>query len=228
MAASDYDYNATRNEIIARAFRIVGAIEPGQSPSAAQLAQGIQALNELVKSWQDRGIFLWSLSALTLSLTNPNATYTPTDPILWIESPRLRISNVDYPLELVSFRTYTDNSVFSNKATTGRPTHIAVYPQATPQLIVWPVPDQSYTLYYNGVIKLRDFDSSSQNFDGPVRFVRALAYGLAADLVDEYSPPLGEAERIQDKAERLFLQAKASDSDREDNSFVQGSYRAGR
>lgn len=61
MALSDYDFNTTRNEIIERAYRIIGKLDPGDTLPGDMMVQAVIALNSLVKSWQSKHVFLWTL-----------------------------------------------------------------------------------------------------------------------------------------------------------------------
>jgi hypothetical protein len=100
MATTDFDWSSTRNDIMQRAFRIIGVLPLGDSLSGEQQLQAVQALNDMVKAWQTRHVFLWKVQQLTLSLTTGNATYAlPTDPsVIGIEKAWLRISNIDTPV----------------------------------------------------------------------------------------------------------------------------------
>lgn len=225
MATTDYDFRQTRNEIIQRAFRLIGALTLGDPLTAEKIDQGITALNQIVKSWQADRIFLWTLKELTQALTATNASYSlnGTDSnIIGIDKAFLRISNTDIPLEILSYRQYSD---IPTKTDAGNPTCIAINYESSPTLYVYPVPAGSLTMYYLGIIRLKDMDTASGNADFPVRFEQALTYALAKDLADEYGLPLGERGYLRGKADELYTIARKSDRERADNEFVEPAYR---
>jgi hypothetical protein len=223
MATTDFDFSSTRNEIIQRAFRIVGVLSLGDSLSGDQFAQGNQVLNDMVKSWQNRHLFLWRLEPLTLALTASTQSYAlPTDPyVVAIDKAYLRISNTDDKVEIISFRDYVD---IPTKSDAGDPLVVAINLKESPTLYVWPVPTASRTLYYTGVCKLQDFDLAAGTGDFPVRFKNALVYGLADQLADEVGLPLSEKKMLRDRAEQFFHEAKGSDRERADRSFIRSAY----
>ncbi len=224
MAASDYDWAATRNEIIQRAFRIIGVLSPGQTLSGPKLNQGIDALNSVVKEWQARKVFLWTLTPITKVLTAGTFTFDlPTNPaIMWIDRCQWRRAvDDDIPMEVISYREYND---IPDLTETGDPLQIAIDYQDVPTAYVWPVPAVEVTLYYVGVAKLQDMDSSSGTPDLPVRFTEALVYTLASRLADEYSLPISERELLTAKAENFFQTAIRSDVPRADKRFIRSAY----
>jgi hypothetical protein len=54
------DWTRTRNQIISRALRIVGILSAEDSPTSNQLENANEALNSMVKAWQNDAIFLWT------------------------------------------------------------------------------------------------------------------------------------------------------------------------
>lgn len=76
MATSDsVDFNRTRDQIIVRALRQIGAIEAGETPEAEDVTTASEALNSLVKGWQADGIHLWTRREATLFLTPEQRIY---------------------------------------------------------------------------------------------------------------------------------------------------------
>lgn len=60
------DFSVTRDDIISRALRLIGAIAQGESPTTEQLNEAAIALNGLVKAWQADGMPLWALKHIQL------------------------------------------------------------------------------------------------------------------------------------------------------------------
>lgn len=228
MAITDFDYLATRNQIIQGAFRIVGALETGQNLTADMLDQGVKALQLLVKSWSNKHLFLWSFRQSSFTTVAAQELYTTTDltgeddAIIGLDKAWVVDSNDDLPLEVISYSRYLD--IQDKETNTGRPSAIAFRPTPSPSFYVWPSPDTAYTIKILSVYPLEDFDTAAGDGDLPARFQRALKYGLAEDLFDEYPGPMNERQYVQGKAANLFREAKIFDTPTETTSEVESLF----
>lgn len=225
MALTDFDYIATRNEIIEGAMRIVGALEIGQPLSADLLDQGVRALQQLVKSWSNEHLFLWSLDALTFNTVADQTDYAASlyAPLIGVEKAFVVEDNDDIELEVVSWSRYQD--IVDKEENTGRPRLVAYKPTPAPSLYFWPTPDAIYEIKTLCIVPLQDFDDADGTGNIPVRFQRALKYGLAEDLFDEYPGPMNERQFIKQKAFELFMKAKNTDMPVETTNEVEGLFR---
>jgi hypothetical protein len=227
VAPTDFDYLATRNDIIQRAFRIVGALEPGQTLSGEMLNQGVEALQQLIKSWSNKHLFLWSFNEETFSTVNGTVKYDATldQEIIGLDKAWVLDSSDDIQIEVISWSRYMD---ITDKAATGRPTVIAYKPTPAPSLYLWPVPDAAYSVKLLAIYPLKDFDEAATSGDVPARFQKALTYCLAEDLFDEYPGPMNERQYVAGKAADLFREAKNSDMDVETTDEVEGLFTSSR
>lgn len=221
MAATDYDFQSSRNEIIQRAFRIVGALPLGQSLSAEQHAQGVMALNDMVKSWQTKNVFLWTLRKQTISLTTGNASYTaPVDPpFIAIDSAWMVDGSDEDPVEVLSYRNYQQ---IPNKTHPGEPTCVAFDYRST--IYVWPVPIANGTLNLFTITKAKDWDTTTATGDFDVKWTEALVFGLAHRLSFEHTLELGEISNIKGMADESFALARKSDHGRGQREFVRSAF----
>jgi hypothetical protein len=189
------------------------------------MTQAIIALNSLVKSWQSKQVFLWTLRDFVQTLTANVASYSLAavePPLYAIDRAYLRIDNIDTRIEAASWRQYWD---IQDKTSKGDPTMVAINTQLTPTLYVWPVPQQTRTIYYTGIVKLKDFDTANGNPDFPVRYVDALTFGLAHALSFEYGIPLAERREIERQYQSNFAEAKGGERDRADLEFCEGAFK---
>jgi hypothetical protein len=225
MALAEYDFNLTRNEIIERAYRIIGKLSVGDSLSADMLQQAVVALNSMVKSWQSRNVFLWTIREFTQALARGVASYSlaSSDPPFYaFDSAYLRISNDDRSMDVASWRQYTD---IYDKTVSGDPTLVALDNALVPTMYVWPVPSQARTMYFTGLVKLKDFDTAGQNPDFPVRYLEALTFGLAHKLACEYGLPINERRELERLAQQEFGESKAGETrERAEFEFVSGAF----
>lgn len=225
MAASEYDFNQTRTEIIERAYRIIGKLSMGETLNAEMFQQAVIALNSMIKSWQSRHVFLWTIKEFTLELQPGVKSYSlaaSDPPIYAIDRAYLRIDNTDQNITVGSWRQYVD---IYDKEATGDPVVVALNTQLSPTLYVWTVPAQARTLYYTGVVRLKDFDSAAGNPDFPVHYLEAITFGLAHKLASEYGLPINERREIERQFQQEFSEAKTGDRERGELEFVEGSHR---
>lgn len=224
MAPTDFDYVATRNKIIESAFRIVGVLRLGQALSGAQMQSGVDALQLLIKSWSNEHFFLWSYNLDTFPTVIGSITYNSIleDEIIGVDKAFYTDGTRETQIDVLSYSAYLDLEDRNEK--TGRPTAIAFKPTPEPSIVVYPKPDAVYTINFTSISPLQDMESASGHGDLPVRFQRALKYGLAEDLFDEYPGPMNEREFVKIKAAELFAKAKRSDMPRETESEVEGFY----
>lgn len=73
-ASVDFDQN--QSSIIKDAMVLIGELEEGETPSAEATNNNARALNRMVKTWQAKGIHLWSWSEATLFLIKGQTKYS--------------------------------------------------------------------------------------------------------------------------------------------------------
>jgi len=89
----------------------------------------------------------------------------------------VRRDNTDYALDRISRDEYLN---IPTKTTTGRPTQYFVDRQITPELKVWPLPENSTDIIvYDALTRMDDADTFTNTLSVPFRFYPALAAGLA-------------------------------------------------
>lgn len=223
MTATDYDFSVTRTQILERALRQVGALALGETMSADQEAQANLILNTVVKSWQARRTFLWTISTFTQALSASVGSYAlPTDPpIVSLDQGFLRdSSNDDTPLTRLSLSEFRQ---ISDKTSTGDPTH---YSSDGTNLLIWPSPLASavWTFYGVGVSRLKDWDTAGSVGEFPAKWINALVYAVASDLAAEYGLPIGERTALKGEAESNFRTARNGSEDSTDMCFTKGAF----
>jgi hypothetical protein len=226
VTASQYDWSSTRDSIITRALRKIGVLSAGQSASAAQVTQGSEALNEIVKAWQAEDIYIWNIATITqaLAINTPVYALTADPPAIALESVQLEYpADTFQELEIISLRDYEK---IEDKLAVGAPYLVAYDGKPASSVYVYPAPDadSTYSLTLTIVTKAKDWDATGDVGDLPIRFQRALTYALAADLGDEYGMPVTERDRYENQAMQLLGKATASARDRRDVTVTKGAY----
>lgn len=218
MATEDYDFTLTRTEIVEQAYRKIGILSDGQQLTGEQTAQGVMALNMLVKQWQTKDIFLWQIVEQSDTVADGTSSIATDNAVLGIDRAWFKDGTNDIPITLVSYREYVD---IINKETASDTPYIAAlgHEKGTPTLYIWPEASGNLTVYYLAILRLQDMDTASGNADIPQRFEMALVYGLATILADDYGLTINERKYLRQQYELYFIEAQKSDYEFEDHTF---------
>jgi hypothetical protein len=189
------DFSVTRDDIIKRALRLIGATSQGETPTATQISEAALSLNGLVKAWAADGMPLWAITEKTLTLISGQAVYTVSNPkplkVLqaWNHN---TTSNVDIPMRII---TQAEYNVLGNKTSAGNPIQVYYDPRRDiGEMHLFPVPttveQSANAIKYVCQIPFEDFDASTDNPDFPQEWYDAITYGLATRLAPEYGVPI--------------------------------------
>ena len=136
-----------------------------------------RSLNLMFADWANRGLNQWTIEQRTFTVTANDGDYALGTDVIDILSLVVRRSGTDYALDRVSRDEFLN---IPTKTTQGRPTQFFVDRQITPNLKVWPLPDNSTDeVIYNALTRLDDADIYTNTLGVPFRFYPALAAGLA-------------------------------------------------
>jgi|TARA_R100000149_G_scaffold59791_2_gene28792 hypothetical protein len=204
------DFDLDVAEIIEEAFERCGLeLRTGYDAKTAR-----RSLNVMFSEWANRGINLWTVRQATLTVTSGTATYTSSNglasPMNDLLEVALRRSSTDFEMERISRGDYLN---IPNKSTTGRPSQFFFNRQTSPELTVWPTPENStdQVVYYY-ITRIEDADKLTNNADVPYRFIPCMVSGLSYYLAIKKAP-----ERVQflkNVYEEEFQRAADEDEDR--------------
>jgi hypothetical protein len=134
-------------------------------------------MNLMFADWANRGLNQWTIAQRTITTVSGTSSYTLGADVIDILSLVVRRSGTDYALDRVSRDEYLN---IPTKSTTGRSSQYFVDRQITPDLKLWPVPDNNTdVIIYDALTRLDDADTYTNTLDVPFRFYPALAAGLA-------------------------------------------------
>jgi len=179
----------TAQTVINRAFRLVtGSTD---APNTTDTDTALEALNNLLASWRNDNLTIFSSTKLTLSLVASTASYTigPTGDLVTtrpisIEYAYQTISNTDYG---VAIQTQEEYDRINDKTTTGDLVHLIAYnpTMADGTLSVWPIPNANTSLYLT-VNTTLDVLTAGTTLSFPPGWERALGANLAVEIAPEY------------------------------------------
>jgi len=217
------DFTRTRDQIITAALRKLGAIATGGTPTANQISDGAEALNMLVKAWQNIGVRLWTVEWAYQTLASGTSKYY-MDPILDIQKAFVRRGTNDYNVEVLDMVRYFD---IPDKTDSGMVQVLAFDPIFnSPEITVWPIPDNSTdVLHFLQVRRLQDFDATGDKPDFPARWISALTWSLASELAPEYGLPLELRQDLTGRgAAYLEMAIRGEKAQGPSGDFIEGAY----
>jgi hypothetical protein len=158
-----------------------------------------RSLNLLLADWANRGLNQWTIKQRTITMIDGTGDYALAADVIDV-------------LSVVVHRSSTDDSL-PNKTTEGRVNQFFLDRQVTPNLKLWPVPDNSTdVVYYDALTRMDDADIYTNTMDLPFRFYPCLAAGLAYYLALKRAP--NRVEMLKALYEEEFERAAVEDRDR--------------
>lgn len=197
-------------DLIKTSMRKVGALADGEDPTTSEANDGLEVLNSMLDSWSLEKLLVYQINQEAFTWTSGNASRTigssgnfnTTRPTR-IEDGFTRISNVDYPYQVVSKEHY---DAIPDKTTQGPYPEVIYYSQANPlgTIYGWPVPSASISFYLNSWKQLQQFTSLTTDLALPAGYQRAIEFNLACEL----GPDLQL--EIPERVDRIARESKAA------------------
>ena len=169
-----------------------------------------RSLNLMLSEWANRGLNQWTIAQRTQTVTADDKEYSRGTDVIDILSAVVRRDNVDFTMERISRDQYLS---IPNKTTTGRPSQFFLDRQTTPNLKVWPAPENSTdVIHYDALTRIDDSDAFTNTLDVPFRFYPCLAAGLAYYIAIKRAPE--RVQLLKAVYEEEFDRAMQEDRDR--------------
>ena len=184
-----------------------------------------RSLNLLLADWANRGLNQWTIKQRSLTLTQGDGEYDLGTDVIDVLSVVVRRDGTDYSLERLSRDEYLN---IPTKTTQARPNQFFLDRQITPNLKIWPVPENSTdVIYYDALTRIDDADDYNNTLAMPFRFYPCLAAGLAYYISLKRSPQ--RVQLLKAVYEEEFERAATEDRDRSSFNVVPKYeyYRAG-
>lgn len=210
------DFNLTAGELISRALGKIGVRGQGFSISADEQSEGIDTLNELLKTWETEGPNLWTPAEQTVTLVSGTQTYTLSP------RPRLvmnaRLYDATNAVEMLPLTPWDqqDWDQFIYKTNPGLPLkYLTQKLRTSTTLTFWPLPTFSSGSYSVKVGYERAFQivqSASDEVDIPEEFMETVVMCLAMRFIEDYQlPESATTQRVTQRAISLYQQAMGFD-----------------
>ena len=169
-----------------------------------------RSLNIMLAEWANRGLNQLTIEQRTQALTSSDSDYSLGTDVIDILSAVVRRSGTDFSMTRVSRDTYL---AIPTKTTTGRPTQFFLDRQITPNLKIWPAPENSTdVIHYDALTRIQDADGATNTMEIPFRFYPCLTAGLAYYISMKKAPD--RIQLLKTVYEEEFERAMGEDRDR--------------
>lgn len=187
----------TALDLIKRAYRLIGVYSIGETPSAEESNDGLNALNALLDSWANERLMMFRAVQDVLTLTAGTGTYTigegadfntirpqKVDPATYIV-----YQNTSFEMTIATLAQY--NSILAKTINSDVPNVLfydPTYPEGT--IVLYPTPNVTCTLNLWSWKPLGIFLNATDQVLLPPGYEDALVFNLAANLAPENEVPV--------------------------------------
>ena len=184
-----------------------------------------RSMNIMFADWSNRGVQLWEVESVSLTLTEGQTSYTLNEYDIDILDAVIRrdvnSQQTDFQIDRIDRNEYLN---IPNKTTKARCTQYYVERTTTPTLYVWPAPENSTDVFVSYRWKrIQDITASVNDTDIPSRFMPCLVSGLAFYIAMKKNPQ--KAQILEALYEKNLINALRFDEDRSSVHLVpQRSY----
>ena len=196
----------TAGDQINGALRLLGVLAEGETPSAATSQDALNALNQMIDSWnterlavfstQDQ-VFSWLPGFISRTL-GPTGDFVGNRPILLDDATYFKdpASGISYGIKIINQQQYDGIAVKTVTSTYPQVIWINMsYPDI--EMYVYPVPTKVLEFHFISVEELTQPANLATTLAFPPGYLRAFRYNLACEIAPEFGiQPSGQVSRI--------------------------------
>jgi len=175
----------TAQTLIKAALRSINAIATGETPTAAEMADGLEALKMLLRSWSSENIMVYSISQDTLTMDG-SSSYTIGSggdcDTTWPEQIKGAVVDTDYNLDIIGEAQYRSLARSNLGSTAGYLWYNPEYPLG----LLYPWPTGGSSMVIDSLKALSDPSTLTTSVAFPTSYDAAIKFNLALELAPEY------------------------------------------
>ena len=204
--SSSTNFDLDVAEYIEEAFERCGL----EARTGYDLQTARRSMNIMLSEWANRGLNQWTIQQRTQTVTANDSEYSLDTDLIDILSLVVRRDGTDFSMTRISRDTFLN---LPNKTSTGRPTQYFLDRQITPNLKLYPTPENSTdVIVYDALTRIQDADTQINTMEIPFRFIPCLTAGLAYYTAMKRAPD--RIQLLKTVYEEEFERAMAEDRDR--------------
>ena len=203
---------ATAGEQINGALRLIGQLAEGETPSAATSQDALNALNQMIDSWNterlsvfstQEQVFMWPPNEIHRSL-GPSGDFVGNRPILLDDATYYLdpASGISYGIKIINQQQYDGIAVKTVTSTFPQVIWINMnYPNI--DMYVYPKPTKVLEWHFVSVDELTQPATLATELAFPPGYLRAFRYNLACEIAAEFGvEPSIQVKRIAMSSKR--------------------------
>lgn len=189
----------TGRAIVTRALKLLSVAGAGQTVDADDGADGLEALNWMLKSMQAEGVNMWRENEVSQVVLAGAIETLITPRVIDIQSARI-VTGYERTLSRWERGEYDQ---IPNKTSRGIPScYFLDQRLGETYLRLWPVPSTDMTVIYTAARVIEDVTDLDQEVDVPQMWLEAICYNLAVRLYPSFG---GERiDVVKAEADRLY------------------------
>lgn len=183
----------TALNLIEGAAKLIGVLNKGENLQPDDAADGLVALNDLLASWSNDSLLVYTRTEESFALVSGQAAYTigvgqnfnTTRPTKIISAQIRDPGGIDFPVEIISDEDF--QAISYKAAATPLPQYLNytnAHPYSTINLAG--TPNATYTLRLLTEKPLLSFATVNTTADLPAGWNKAIKFNLAVDMATEY------------------------------------------
>ena len=207
----------TALQLVTSSLRKIGAVAAGETPDADEQSDALSSLNQIVESWNIKGLALYRRENASYTLTPSQQVYTigsgadfdGARPIT-LHGAFVTRGGIDYPLAVLTQSEWSD---ILQKSTESQLPEAVYYEPTFPDgtLRFWPIPLEAMTVTLAINMQLGAIADINDDLSFPPGYERALLYALAVDLAPEY-PAVALSQNVIDTADEALADIKRANN----------------
>ena len=197
---------ATAGDLINGALRLLGVLAEGESPSAETSADALNAMNQMIDSWNTERLsvyntqdqtFNWPADEITRTL-GPTGDFVGNRPVLLEDATYFRDpgTNVSFGIKFINQQQYDGIAV---KTVTSTYPQVIWVNMTMPNITmtIYPKPTRLLEWHFVSVQELTQPATLATDIVLPPGYLRAFRYNLACELAPEFGvEPSRQVQRI--------------------------------
>jgi len=180
----------TAQELIDAALRVIGAVDPGETPGTTERNNGLEAMRIMLRQWSAKGLFVFAATEDTHALTAGTESYTigsgatinTTRPVR-IRSAYVAGGGLDRPLDIIGLDEYAR---LQQKDLGMSYPHKLMYLPGYSVGTIYLYPPGGGTLHLWSEKPLTDPTTLGGDVTFPGEYDAAIKFGLAVHIAPEY------------------------------------------
>lgn len=207
----------TALQLVTASLRKLGAVAAGETPDADEQSDALESLNQILESWNLKGLALFRRENAAYTLVPSQQAYSVGSgadfdggrPIT-LHSAFVTRGGIDYPLAVLTQSEWND---ILQKSTESQLPEAVYYEPTFPDgtLRFWPVPLEALPVTLAIDMQLAVVADINDDLSFPPGYERALLYALAVDLAPEY-PAVTLSQSVIDAADEALADIKRANN----------------